>query len=290
MAIGNNIGMIGSVRGPIPENSKTHRQVYQATHLSDGKSDSYMNRSFISFSYGGKNIEDFNLIACINGDRMERQLTGNFNDLVTNYDVINGQYYWGTYFSNNEMSFTLVTDGIMQSELEDFIHWFAPGQTKELILAEHPNRAIMARVAAPPTLSTIPFEEEIEFSLDGDSIKTSTTLYKGEIQLQLIMDSPFWYSKLNLLVRENEEHDWVREWIDANGESAEIVDCKDALKIIYEDGIPTLPVIDKEFFNTVFFLGNNLFFKDIGDRCLVGYAVVGRAKLGYYAYTPDLTT
>jgi hypothetical protein len=31
-----------------------------------------MQRSFISFSYGGKHIEDFNLIAYNSGDRMER--------------------------------------------------------------------------------------------------------------------------------------------------------------------------------------------------------------------------
>jgi len=31
-----------------------------------------MNRSFISFTYGGKYIEDFNLIATIDGARMER--------------------------------------------------------------------------------------------------------------------------------------------------------------------------------------------------------------------------
>lgn len=287
--MGNDIGSIGVITQTesVSENSKSHRQVYQATHLANGKSDSYMNRSFISFSYGGKNIEDFNLIACVNGDRMERQLTGNFNDLITSYDVINGQYYWGTYFSNNEMSFTLATDGITQRELEDFIHWFAPGQTKELILAEHPNRAIMARVAAPPILSTIPFEEKVEFALDGRTVETSTTLYKGEIQLDLIMDEPFWHSKINLLVRQNEQNDWVNEWVDANGESVRVIDNKDALKIIYEDGIPTLPIMDELFFNNKIFLGNNLFFQKMGYNALVGYAIVGSARLDYYSYNTE---
>ena len=263
MGMGNDIGSIGVITQTelVSESSKSHRQVYQATHLSDGKSDSYMNRSFISFSYGGKNIEDFNLIACVNGDRMERQLTGNFNDLITSYDVINGQYYWGTYFTNNEMSFTLATDGITQPELEDFIHWFKPGEIKELILAEHPNRAIMARVAAPPILSTIPFEEKVEFVLDGQTVNTSTTLYKGEIQLDFIMDDPFWYSKLSLLIRKDEENEeWVKEWKDANGNNVSVLDSKDALKIIYEDGIPILPSTDNLFFTSKILLGNNLFF------------------------------
>lgn len=286
MGMGNDIGTIGVIEQTesMPEDSKSHRQVYQATHLADGKSDSFMNRSFISFSYGGKNIEDFNLIACINGDRMERQLTGNFNDLVTTYDVINGQYYWGTYFTNNELSFTLATDGITQPELEDFIHWFKPGEIKELILAEHPNRAIMARVSEPPTLSTIPFEEKVEFMLDGKTVETSTTLYKGEIQLNFIMDEPFWYSKIGLLVRQKDDDTWAKEWQDANGENVLVIYSKDALKIIYEDNIPTLPFIDDLFFDNKIFLGNNLFFQKVGYNAVVGYAIVGTAKLGYYDY------
>ena len=287
MGMGNDIGSIGVITQTelVSESSKSHRQVYQATHLSDGKSDSYMNRSFISFSYGGKNIEDFNLIACVNGDRMERQLTGNFNDLITSYDVINGQYYWGTYFTNNEMSFTLATDGITQPELEDFIHWFKPGEIKELILAEHPNRAIMARVAAPPIFSTIPFEKKVEFVLDGQTVNTSTTLYKGEIQLDFIMDDPFWYSKLSLLIRKDEENEeWVKEWKDANGNNVSVLDSKDALKIIYEDGIPILPSTDNLFFTSKILLGNNLFFELKDNNAIVGIAIVGVSRLGYEAY------
>lgn len=278
-----NISEITSYGSTFP-NYSSHRQVYQLTHLSDGKSDSFMNRSFISFSYGGKNIEDFNLIACINSNKMEKQLVGNFNDLVTNYDVNNGQYYWGTYFTNNEMEFILATDGITQPELENFIYWFKPGEIKELILAEHPNRAIMARVAEPPVMSVIPFEEKIKFTLDGLSVKTSTTLYKGEIQLKFVMDEPFWYSKSSLLVKQKDGDTWVKEWSDANGENKLVIYDKDALKIIYEDNIPTLPFGDDLFFDNKIFLGNNLFFQRVDYNAIVGYAIVGTAKIDYYDY------
>jgi hypothetical protein len=45
--------------------------------------------------------------------------------------------------------------------LDEFLHWFAAGKIRELILAEHPNRAIMARVSEPPRLSVLPFEKPI---------------------------------------------------------------------------------------------------------------------------------
>jgi len=44
------------------------------------------------------------------------------------------------------MDFVLSTDGITQVELDNFLHWFKAGIARELVLAEHPNRAIMARV------------------------------------------------------------------------------------------------------------------------------------------------
>jgi len=71
-----------------------------------------MNRSFISFSYGGKNIEDFNLIATVSGDRWQANGYANFNDLTTSYDVLDGQFFWGSHYSTYELSLELSTDGI----------------------------------------------------------------------------------------------------------------------------------------------------------------------------------
>ena len=96
-------------------------QVYQATHK-DGQYLSYMNRSFISFSYGGKNIEDFNLLATIDGNRLTRDAYSSFDDLTTTYDAINGQFYWGSYYRTNTLKLNLATDGITQNELDDFKH------------------------------------------------------------------------------------------------------------------------------------------------------------------------
>jgi len=42
----------------------------------------FMNRSFISFSFGGKNIEDFNLIATTENNRISRNGSSEFEDLV----------------------------------------------------------------------------------------------------------------------------------------------------------------------------------------------------------------
>ena len=217
-------------------------QVYKATH--DGSDRlPFMQRSFISFTYGGKHIEDFNLIAVNSGDRMEREGYASFEDLTSTYDTIHGQFYWGTYFHENSLNLTLATDGITQNQLDDFKRWFRAGSIRELILAEHPNRAILARIAQPPHISVIPFQETVTvpfYNEFGDkTYTTSTTLYRGQIDLEFVMDEPFWYSIQNILGRQNTLEGYYEEnWIDANGRIAAIADSPDALKIIYEDRIP----------------------------------------------------
>ena len=231
-----------------------HTQVYLATH----KGEQYlpfMNRSFISFSYGGKNIEDFNLIATIEGDRLSRDAYGSFDDLTTTYDALPGQFYWNSYFRTNILSLQLSTDGITQNQLDDFKHWFQPGPGKELILAEHPNRAVIARINEPPQLNLLPFEQKTTIKIGNQTYPTSTTLYKGDIQLVFVMDEPFWYARQNILGNQDVlQGFYSEEWIDANGQVVEVRNTSDALKIIYEDRIPLGSTT-----NVSVFLGGNVF-------------------------------
>ena len=234
-------------------------QVYQATHSGDGPKSRlpFMNRSFISFTYSDvdgelKHIEDFNLIATISGDRWERDGYTQFNDLTTDYDNLDGQYYWGTHYKSHSITFNLATDGMDQKQLDDFLHWFRAGVSRELILAEHPNRAQMARVQEPPQLSLLPFEGHTTMIISGVERDITTTLYKGEITLTLVMDEPHWYAKDNILgqprtetINGNVRTYYTNWWINQNGDPVEIFASQDALKILYEDGIPLGSMIEK---------------------------------------------
>jgi len=84
----------GAIYGQTPSNvivdSKRKSQVYYATHDRAGDPLPARLRSFISFSFGGKNIEDFELIACCEGDTMSRKGYADFEDLTTSYDIMDG--------------------------------------------------------------------------------------------------------------------------------------------------------------------------------------------------------
>ena len=243
----------------VPSGQK-YSQVYQATHVGGGTARlPLMNRSFISFTYGGKHIEDFNLIATIDGARMERSGYSSFNDITSSYDNLDGQQYWNTHYKTNTIDFRLATDGMDQRQLDDFLHWFSAGVCRELVLAEHPNRGQLARVANPPKLHLLPFEQNVNVKIQNSNYATKTTLYKGEIDLSLVMDSPHWYSILNVLGKLNEHGDRFRDVWDVEGENGSkqeisIYASQDALKIIYEDNIPIGGMIQSNMF-----LGSGIF-------------------------------
>ena len=216
---------------------KNYGQVYLATHDGEGNSLSNAQRSFISFSWGGKNIEDFSLLATIDGDRKTGNLYSEFEDLTTEYDIIDGQIFWGSKYNPNTLSFTLSTDGIKEPMLQAFKNWFRAGITRELILAESPNRAIQARVSTAPTYSLLPFESQEKVKIGDIIYTTKTTIWKGDISLSFIMEDPFWYS--------------VEEMY-----TEDITNTKeDVLKTILEDGIP-----HKNMLKTSCFLANGVYY------------------------------
>lgn len=240
----------------------TTTQVYKATHEGTERL-SLRNRSFISFTYGGRHIEDFNLLAAINGNRLQRSGYAAFNDITTNYDVIDGQFYWGTSFETNSIDFYLATDAITEKELNDFKNWFMPGRIRELVLAENPNRAIWARVSAPPSLSLLPFEKKISHMIDGKYYETSTTAYAGEITLSFIMDEPYWFSRNNVIEEYYLDTEDKFGSMTSDGkltDAKRTLDDPDFIKVIVEDGVPHRSMIKNDPF-----LGDIGTTKDVGS-------------------------
>ena len=217
-------------------------QVFKATHDGAGNRLSRMNRAFISFTYGGKYIEDFGFIATISSNMMTGRTYAEFSDQVTESEVFDGQIYWSTHYDKNSMSFELATDGITENEFDNFKAWFKPGIIRELVLMERPNRGILARVAEVPNFNMIPFGHNISVKLGGKEYETKTTLYKGTISLSFVMDDPFWYSLTNFLCYEEvlDGYHFIipTMYKDANDNQTTIVKDEDALKMIVEDGIP----------------------------------------------------
>lgn len=202
-------------------------QVQSATKNGQGDSLSILNRQFISFSYGGRNIEDFDLLVVFSNDRLDKEIYAPFNDTTTEQAELDGQMFWRSSFKAGQLSFTLATDGMTSTQLEDFKYWFQPGIERELILSENHNRGILARIASTPQMSLLPFEKEVVVQIGEQKYPTKTSLYKGEIKIDFVMDDPYWYS-IESLYSENIT--------------------PEISKVILEDGVPHLKMIHTDCF------------------------------------------
>ena len=177
-------------------------QVQLATKNREGLPLPITKRQFISFSYGGKNIEDFDLVAVFSNGRLDKEIYFPFNDITSKNEALDGQLYWNSTFEAGHLSFNLATDGMTSENYEAFKNYFVPGEIRELILSEFPNRAAMARVASAPHISLLPFEDKKEIKIGNEIKKISTSLYKGDITLEFVIDEPYWYAKKSYIMIE----------------------------------------------------------------------------------------
>lgn len=238
-------------------------QVQTATKYINGEgkltSLSPINKQFISFNYGGKDIEDFGFVVVFNGDRLSKNLYANFKDVITEQSELDGQLFWSSNYGSNELSFNLATDGVTSKQLEEFKNWFIPGVERELILSEHHNRWIRARVSNPPQMSLLPFEDV--------NLGKKTSLYKGELTLNFVMDEPFWNVKEPYFDKEE-------------GEETE-----EEIKIKHEDGIPFLTDLTTSLFLPN---GNYYIYSDDEKTGSLQISIVGtdisQDKLAYLYY------
>ena len=165
-------------------------QVREATYGADGNHLPSYSRQFISFEWGGKHIEDFNLLVVFDNARLEKTVYSDTTDITSIFEGRDGQLFWQSNLQPLTINFKLATDGMTARELDDFREYFAAGIVRQLKLTEKPNRYCWARVASAPSISLLPFEHRVEF--EGETIKTS--LYKGEIVLNFVADDPYWYA------------------------------------------------------------------------------------------------
>lgn len=233
-------------------------QVNSATKDGKGIALPLSARQFISFSYGGKNIEDFDLIVSFSSNRLEKEMYANFKDITTTNEIVDGQFFWKSVIQPGKLKFTLATDGMSSENYDNFKSWFAPGETRELILTEFPNRFTMARVATAPKISLLPFEEKKELEKGSKKFEFSTSLYKGEIELEFVMDDPYWYAKNGYYENITEEN----------------------AKIIYEDKIPTKDIEGDT--STPIFLGDNYYV--LGTTINKNKTGVNPSAIGSYIY------
>nr|DAN04844.1 MAG TPA: tail protein [Caudoviricetes sp.] len=152
-------------------------------------------KEFIDFSFDGKHISEFGLVAVSDSDRHSTDASPSFSDETSKVNGLSGQYFWGTTFDAGKKNFKLATDGMTEKQLSAFKKHFIPGRYGKLILDERIGRYCYARVSSVVTLSFVPFQEDV--TIQGISFQTN--IYKGEASISFEMDYPLWRAESNYI-------------------------------------------------------------------------------------------
>lgn len=179
-------------------------------------------KEYIDFSFAGRHISEFGLVAVTSGDRYQFAGSPEFEDETSNVNGVWGQYYWGTNFKTKTYSYSLATDGMTERQFEDFKYHFRPGHYGQFYEDAWFDRYCYVRIKAVVDFSFIPFQEEVEVA----GVKFPSRIYKGECKISFIQDRPFMYSFYQVLDSKISE-------LGRGGDNAEA-----ALRMMYHSNIP----------------------------------------------------
>lgn len=165
-------------------------------------------KEFVDFEFDGKHVSDFGLVVAFGGDRLSLTAFPEFEDETSEINGATGQLYWGTRFGVLKRTYTLVTDGITEEQLNAFRVHFAPGKYGKFVEDHLIHRYSYCRVSEAANFEVIPFRKEVEVM----GYKFLTNEYKGEIQITFTWDEPFFYGEENYIngITEDKAAEWIR--------------------------------------------------------------------------------
>lgn len=186
-------------------------------------------KEYIDFSFAGRHISDFGLVAVTSGDRYSFKGSPEFQDETSTVNGVWGQYYWGTNFKTITYEYSLATDGMTERQFEEFKSVFQPGKYGQFYEDTWFNKYCYARVSKVVNFTFIPFQEEVEVA----GVKFQGRIYKGECKLTLIQDRPFKYSFYQVLDSKISDLHTLND----NGEAA--------VRMMYYNNIPAIDSWEK---------------------------------------------
>ena len=183
-------------------------------------------KEYIDFSFSGKHISDFGLVATTSGDRYQFNGSPEFEDETSTVKGVWGQYYWGTNYKTKTYTYNLSTDGMTERQFQEFKYHFRPGHYGQFYEDAWFDKYCYVRVKQVIDFSFVPFQEDV--TIAGANIKSR--MYKGECKISFIQDRPFQYSFYQVL--ESSIEDLLKGENNDNRQAA--------LRMMYHSNIPAI--------------------------------------------------
>lgn len=148
-------------------------------------------QDFVGFRFGQIHSKDLHLVVTSSSDRYDKNLLPDNKDYTVEVPGGNGDYYFGSTFSNREFTVNVAFDSVDEKTWRKISNLFATDKLQDLIFDELPYKTYRAKLKNKPEFKFICFT-------DRDS---GERVYKGEGTLNFICYFPFAFGFNKYIIR-----------------------------------------------------------------------------------------
>lgn len=187
----------------------------------------FLKGDFIGFTFDGIHSSELGIVRVSGGDRYEEALVPSLSLKTTNVPGGDGSYYFGTNYTQRNISLQIAFDSLTQQQFMRLISVFGTKKISALIFDENPYKVYNVKISSEPKLNYICFDED------------NKRIYKGEGTINLVNLSPYAYSRYKYREdytlenipewKGNDTFDFINldEWIEASGIRTKMYDGKE---------------------------------------------------------------
>ena len=135
---------------------------------------------YIGFTYNGVHSSDLGIIRVSDGSRFNENLLPNSQDKIVQVPGGDGQYFFGSYFTNRVITIPFAFDSLDEAQLNKIKKLFGDKKPHDLSFDESPYKIYSAKVTGSTTIKYIPFSEGV-----------TNRIYKGEGTVTFTCYSPY---------------------------------------------------------------------------------------------------
>lgn len=153
---------------------------------------------YIGFTIGNYHSSDLGIIRTSDGSRFNENLLPNFSDKTIKIPGRDETLYFRTEYDKKEFPISFAFDSLTESKFRLLKQVFGKKELQNLIFDEAPYKVYKVKVAAPPNIKYICFEENDE------------RIYKGEGSVTFVAYYPF--AKSRFKYKEDYNYTNIPEW------------------------------------------------------------------------------
>lgn len=149
-------------------------------------------QDFIGFTFDNIHSSELGLYRTSGGSRFIENLTPTFKDRTVSVGGRDGTYLFGSDYERIEFSIDVAFDNVSEDDFRKIQNWGADKKVHRLIFDERPYKYYNVKLAAPPQLKYICFDESENFnSREQGDLDRRRRIYKGEGAFRFTCYEPF---------------------------------------------------------------------------------------------------